>query len=313
MMFSQESNNGNSGIIFYKMKDGLPNGSFHYINAELYFNKNESLFIFNKIGIDDIQHGNSLKTFKSDKKAVVSMSFSSTDKKGFIIYRNFLTKQIILRFTDAFPFEPYTVQDKWIPFKWTIMDEGKKILGFRVQKAITQFRGRIYTAWFTREIPVTYGPWKFFGLPGLILEVYDSTKMVEFTLTKICYPCKIETDFIVPPIEKEEKAMKEHVYIHDYYNEMMLIKFNEIYKKTGNEGGFIYGKQTNLKDIQKNRKTRFEIIYEWEDYPGDTESPYDETLIEKAFESVPQKVRTMDEEASEKQTQIINQAKEIKK
>ena len=42
------------------------------------------------------------------------------------------------------------------------------------------FRGRTYEAWFTTEIPVKDGPWKFHGLPGLILEVYDIQKHYSF-------------------------------------------------------------------------------------------------------------------------------------
>ena len=44
------------------------------------------------------------------------------------------------------------------------------------QKATTTFAGRTYTAWFTTEIPLPYGPYKFGKLPGLILRVQDTDK-----------------------------------------------------------------------------------------------------------------------------------------
>lgn len=56
---------------------------------------------------------------------------------------------------------------------WSILDEKKDILGYTCRKAECTFRGRKYIAWFTTEIPVSNGPWKFWGLPGLILEVRD--------------------------------------------------------------------------------------------------------------------------------------------
>ena len=43
-------------------------------------------------------------------------------------------------------------------------------------------RGRNYHAWFAPEIPLNEGPWKFNGLPGLILEVYDTQDHYHFTL-----------------------------------------------------------------------------------------------------------------------------------
>jgi len=46
-------------------------------------------------------------------------------------------------------------------------------------------RGRSYNAWFTSEIPLPYGPWKFNGLPGLILELTDDTNSLMAIATNI--------------------------------------------------------------------------------------------------------------------------------
>ncbi len=59
-------------------------------------------------------------------------------------------------------------------FEWRILPETKKIKDFKVQKATTTFAGRDYIAWFTPEIPIAEGPYKFNGLPGLILEIADT-------------------------------------------------------------------------------------------------------------------------------------------
>ena len=58
---------------------------------------------------------------------------------------------------------------------WKILAEKKKIGEFNTQKATTDFAGRKWTAWFTSEVPVLDGPYKFSGLPGLIVEVSDDT------------------------------------------------------------------------------------------------------------------------------------------
>src|SRR5690606_34206944 len=40
--------------------------------------------------------------------------------------------------------------------------------------------GRIYTAWFTQDIPINEGPYKFYGLPGMILKIEDTEKLFQF-------------------------------------------------------------------------------------------------------------------------------------
>lgn len=64
--------------------------------------------------------------------------------------------------------------------EWTITDSVKTIIGYECFKAMTDFRGRHWIAWFTPEIPVSDGPWKLHGLPGLILEAYDMSHDYEF-------------------------------------------------------------------------------------------------------------------------------------
>lgn len=58
---------------------------------------------------------------------------------------------------------------------WKILPEKKKIGEFTVQKAETDFARRHWTAWFTSEVPVLDGPYKFSGLPGLIIDIADAT------------------------------------------------------------------------------------------------------------------------------------------
>lgn len=70
--------------------------------------------------------------------------------------------------------------------KWIIQqDSVKQIAGYPCQLAYCHFRGRTWKAWFTTDIPVSNGPWKLAGLPGLILEAYDSAYHYHYTLTEI--------------------------------------------------------------------------------------------------------------------------------
>ena len=68
---------------------------------------------------------------------------------------------------------------------WKIQDSTKQILNYTCQLAVTHFRGRVWYAWFTSDIPIDNGPWKLCGLPGLIVEAYDSQNYYHYTLTSI--------------------------------------------------------------------------------------------------------------------------------
>ncbi|WP_390454495.1 GLPGLI family protein, partial [Chryseobacterium sp. Alg-005] len=59
--------------------------------------------------------------------------------------------------------------------EWKILPDKQKIGEYNAQKAITSFGGREWTAWFSTDIPFQDGPYKFYGLPGLIVKIEDNT------------------------------------------------------------------------------------------------------------------------------------------
>ena len=60
--------------------------------------------------------------------------------------------------------------------EWKILKEQQKIGEFNAQKAETNFAGRKWIAWFTTDIPFQDGPYKFHGLPGLIVKIESADK-----------------------------------------------------------------------------------------------------------------------------------------
>ncbi|MDD4700287.1 MAG: GLPGLI family protein [Oscillospiraceae bacterium] len=66
------------------------------------------------------------------------------------------------------------------PQEWTISEDTLTVLGYTCLEAVTTFRGRNYKAWFTLDIPVNKGPWKLYGLPGMILKVEDDDGVFRF-------------------------------------------------------------------------------------------------------------------------------------
>lgn len=74
----------------------------------------------------------------------------------------------------------YIITEDQPHIDWQLHEDVKMIEGYEAQKATALFGGRFYTAWFTPDIPFSYGPWKLQGLPGLILEARDSKNEVVF-------------------------------------------------------------------------------------------------------------------------------------
>lgn len=102
---------------------------------------------------------------------------------------------------------------------WTILPETKSIEGFKAQKATTQFGGRNWIAWFTNDIQIQDGPYKFCGLPGLILNVEDEGKTHIFNLVgsqKLDYtPSLIDSKMKEIFITKEKFNQLWNEYIQD--------------------------------------------------------------------------------------------------
>lgn len=97
------------------------------------------------------------------------------------IFKNYQENELILA-EKVFQYELKYKQDlKQID--WEIQPENKEILGFSVQKAKGSFAGRNYVAWFAPQLPFLDGPYKFNGLPGLILEISDLKNHYHFSLT----------------------------------------------------------------------------------------------------------------------------------
>lgn len=71
-------------------------------------------------------------------------------------------------------------------FNWKLNTAKDTILlGLKCKMATTTLAGRCYNAWYTTEIPINDGPYKFKGLPGLIIKLHDNRNQHSFELTSI--------------------------------------------------------------------------------------------------------------------------------
>ncbi|WP_294311393.1 GLPGLI family protein [uncultured Chryseobacterium sp.] len=73
----------------------------------------------------------------------------------------------------------YTFESTYLKWK-TDYSDTKTILGYKCNKATTVFNNRLFTAWYTKQIPISEGPYRFKGLTGLILQVSDEKNYHSF-------------------------------------------------------------------------------------------------------------------------------------
>ena len=109
----------------------------------------------------DESKSESMQIFKNRKKHNIIV-FDKGPLEGFDIYTNY-------KLTEVIP-----------PQEWAITGDTLTVLGYSCNKATTTFRGRTYNAWFTLDIPIGEGPWKLYGLPGLILKAEDADCIFSF-------------------------------------------------------------------------------------------------------------------------------------
>jgi len=137
--------------------------------ASLWFNHYEAVYVHDAYPAQSSMNDQS-----------VQIKLVSGDEEGLPVYMNLKTKVLI--FKDYFGFSPLAsiIQDSLPEISWHILDEHRQIGGHPCQKAEGEFAGRLYEAWFATDIPVPFGPYKLWGLPGLILEAKTDDESVQF-------------------------------------------------------------------------------------------------------------------------------------
>lgn len=136
-------------------------------------------------------------------KATGSINVKMDQRKGFVRYtvaKNYQNGNVDFRNRigmDAFK----VTEDRKIA--WKILPNKQKIGNWETQKATTEFGGRKWTAWFCNDIPIQDGPYKFSGLPGIIVKLEDQTQSHVFNLVGIKNLGTLEPEIYAFEITKE--------------------------------------------------------------------------------------------------------------
>lgn len=127
-----------------------------------------------KVKIDEMKKTGVYKDMQND---IVAPKFTHR------IFKDYVTKEVTYIEAISSGFTPLDIAYKEKnDFQWKIEPQTAKISGYNAQKATTTFRGRNWEAWFTSELPFQDGPYKFHGLPGLIVKIEDTDKHYSWVL-----------------------------------------------------------------------------------------------------------------------------------
>lgn len=193
-----------AGVVHYgdirSMGMGAPVGPDY--NAILVFGNWESLYITAQ---DSLEGGHIYEQRRYTTSYGGYSKTVSTNEQGFRYYNDLKGKQFYSR-DIGFRY----VKEPTPQISWELTSETKKIGDHVVHKATCHFRGRDYTAWFTTDIPLPYGPWKLQGLPGLILEAYDTHKEIYWYFKALEYPTS--QNHLLKPIENKNGWISQEEY-----------------------------------------------------------------------------------------------------
>lgn len=160
------------------------------LNAYLIFNKQHTYYVTAKDSLEQNIGINNKTAYSNGNGQQAVFNGNKTFRYGKQVYYN--REKDSMWWSQRFQGNIY-IAEKKPAINWTLLKETKKIGKFKTHKATAKFRGRLYTAWYTLEVPLPYGPWKLHGLPGLILEAYDEKKEMFLYFKSLEYPTKNKT------------------------------------------------------------------------------------------------------------------------
>lgn len=220
--------------------NGLLEGDSSYVSSENFVlvcgRGGSSFYSYDKIVADSIIAEN-----KKNGQARYKGKRGST----LIINKDFSSNSITLE--DRIGMDWFRVKETIFDFNWVISGEEKEYLGYNLKKALCNFRGREYVAWFAPSVTIANGPWKFGGLPGLIFEVYDSKYHYHYSLKGI----RSKTGEIVT---KENKCIESN--IKDYYNSKRRYLENPSLYMSNTYSGSVSFVDNNGNPIDPNKLTK---------------------------------------------------------
>ena len=165
---------------------------------------------------------------QDEEPGTIKVSFGFPEQ---MIYTDFNTGEVLK--TKAIMNEKPLVRLRLDSLDWHITRESKDILGYKARKAHAQIGEEHITAWYTTDIAIKGGPEKFWGLPGLILELQQVISTEKGSFEKTFKVQKIENlEFNKANFKKPDasKAMSEEQF------QELVQKQEDYYRSIENDG-----------------------------------------------------------------------------
>ncbi|MBL7727124.1 MAG: GLPGLI family protein [Dinghuibacter sp.] len=196
--------------VYYTMKhmtDSAKPDKFRQENMVLYMGRQMNIFLsYDKIIRDSIliqesRNGNNSESAETSKPVTYTKIINDKNNRRLVV--------------QEYLFRNYHYTSPNAEISWQFTHEQKQIAGYNCSKAEGYYKGRTYYAWFTTALPYEGAPWKLQGLPGLVLEAYDTRNQVFFLFKKI------ESDngngFVIttPPEKSVETTRKDFLHMRE--------------------------------------------------------------------------------------------------
>lgn len=170
--------------------------------------------------------------------------FKASNRVGrftYSIYKNYPVGKIT--YTNKVLPGFFLYEEDFETFRWELKDTKEKFGDYNTRLAAINYGGRLWTAWYTTEVPLSEGPYKFRGLPGLIVKMADSKGHYIFEIVSI------ERLSEITPIELEE-----HDYVRTSRERYLRSEENlrmDIISRAREAGANSQAQQTAARNMQR--------------------------------------------------------------
>lgn len=217
------------------------------VREDLYINGNNALDIRDSVFIYEKLQSNSIS---SENGGIAIRSKNKMHKE--IYYKSSLQDTILMK--SNIGDQSYWIKDTLPALVWdTNYTDTKIIQNYKCKKATTIFRGSSIIAYYTLDIPYPFGPFKFGGLPGLILEIGEEDQNINTWQVQ-----NINKDIDSKIEINKPQNIKEIIPYKDFEQLTQAGNRQDVKKLTGNlpQGTIVSEFKTVRKGIEKK--------YEWE-------------------------------------------------